>query len=159
MTVRLSGDEAWDFVAGSPTAIVTTLRRDGFPIALPVWFVVIDRAVYVRTSSVSKKVARVRHDDRAGVLVESGERWAELKAVSFAARATEVLDDRRCEDVRRLLAEKYRGKRQSRRTLPEATVRHYEAAETIIRLVPEGNLLTWDNAKVPLVGGAEPVVR
>jgi nitroimidazol reductase NimA-like FMN-containing flavoprotein (pyridoxamine 5'-phosphate oxidase superfamily) len=150
MTVRLSDDEAWQFLAASPTAIVTTLRRDGFPVALPVWFVVIDREVYVRTPSSSKKALRVRHDDRAGVLVESGERWAELKAVSFTARANEVSDDLRRTQVLELLGEKYRGRRQSRSTLPAATVRHYETAETIIRFVPEGRLLTWDNAKVPL---------
>jgi PPOX class probable F420-dependent enzyme len=150
MTVRLSVDEAWEFVAASSTAIVTTLRRDGFPIALPVWFVVIDRQVYFRTPSRSKKAMRVRHDNRAGVLVESGERWAELKAVSFPARATEVIDDGMHHHVLELLGEKYRGRRQSRSTLPEATVRHYEAAEAIIRLAPEGKLLTWDNAKVSL---------
>jgi nitroimidazol reductase NimA-like FMN-containing flavoprotein (pyridoxamine 5'-phosphate oxidase superfamily) len=150
MTVRLSGDEAWEFVDASSTAIVTTLRRDGFPIALPVWFVVIDHEVYIRTSSRSKKMVRVRHDDRAGVLVESGERWAELKAVSFTARAAEVTDDQLRARVLGLLGEKYRGRRQPRSTLPAATVQHYEASEAIIRLTPAGKLLTWDNAKVPL---------
>lgn len=150
MTVRLTDDEAWQFVEASSTAIVTTLRRDGFPIALPVWFVVIDREVYVRTSATSKKALRVRHDDRAGVLVESGERWAELKAVSFTARASEVRDDGRRAQVLEQLGEKYHGRRQSRTTLPAATVRHYDTPEAIIRLAPEGRLLTWDNAKVPL---------
>jgi nitroimidazol reductase NimA-like FMN-containing flavoprotein (pyridoxamine 5'-phosphate oxidase superfamily) len=150
MSVRLSDDEAWQFVATRSTAIVTTLRRDGYPITLPVWFVVIDRAVYVRTPSSSKKALRVRHDDRAGVLVESGEQWAELKAVSFAARASEVSDNARRTQVLELLGAKYRRRRPSRSTLPAATVRHYETAETIIRFVPEGRLLTWDNAKVPL---------
>jgi nitroimidazol reductase NimA-like FMN-containing flavoprotein (pyridoxamine 5'-phosphate oxidase superfamily) len=150
MTVRLRDDEAWQFVAAASTAIVATLRRDGFPVALPMWFVVIDREVYVRTPSTSKKALRVRHDDRTGVLVESGERWAELKAVSFTARAGEVTDDQRRRQVLELLGEKYRGRRQSRSTLPAATVQHYETAETILRFAPEGRLLTWDNAQVPL---------
>jgi PPOX class probable F420-dependent enzyme len=150
MSVRLNDDEAWDFVAASSTAIVTTLRRDGFPVTLPVWFVVIDREVFLRTASSSKKVARVRHDGRAGVLVESGERWAELKAVSFTARAAEVTDEGRRAEVLSLLGDKYRGRRQSRSTLPAATVQHYQAADAIIRLTPEGRLLTWDNAKVSL---------
>jgi PPOX class probable F420-dependent enzyme len=150
MSVRLTAEQAWDFVTRSTTAIVSTLRRDGFPVTLPVWFVVIDREVYLRTPVTSKKVARVRHDDRAAVLVESGERWAELKAVSFTARASIVTDEALRTAVLRLLADKYRGRRQSRSTLPEATVRHYATAEAIIRLTPAGKLLTWDNAKVPL---------
>jgi hypothetical protein len=49
MSVRLPADEARDYVTASATGIVTTLRRDGFPVALPVWFAVINREVYVRT--------------------------------------------------------------------------------------------------------------
>ena len=150
MSVRLTDDEAWDFVTGSTTAIVTTLRRDGFPVALPVWFVVVDREVYVRTPARSKKVARVQHDDRAGVLIESGERWAELKAVSFTARASIVTDDALRTHVLSQLGEKYRGRRQPRSTLPTETVRHYATTEAVIRLTPAGKLLTWDNAKIQL---------
>jgi PPOX class probable F420-dependent enzyme len=153
MGVHLTADEAWDFVTGSTTAIVSTLRRDGFPVTLPVWFVVIDREVYLRTRATSTKVTRVRHDDRAAVLVEAGERWAELKAVSFTARARIVTDKTLRATVLRLLGDKYRGRRQSRSTLPEATVRHYATAEAIIRLTPTGKLLTWDNAKIPLATG------
>jgi PPOX class probable F420-dependent enzyme len=150
MSVRLSADDAWEFVTGSTTAIVTTLRRDGFPVALPVWFVVLDREVYVRTPASSKKVVRVRHDHRAGVLVESGERWAELKAVSFTASASIVDDDAERDEVLRLLGDKYRSKRTSRSRMPEATVRHYATAEAVVRLTPEGKLLTWDNSRIRL---------
>jgi nitroimidazol reductase NimA-like FMN-containing flavoprotein (pyridoxamine 5'-phosphate oxidase superfamily) len=150
MSVRLTEDEAWAFVAASTTAIVTTLRRDGFPITLPTWFVVIDRAVYLRTPDRSKKVARIRHDNRAGVLVESGAGWSELKAVSFAARAELVTDEEVRAQVLTMLGDKYRGRRQSRKTLPDSTVRHYATGEAIIRLAPVDRLLTWDNAKVPL---------
>ena len=38
MGVRLTSDEAWAFVEHAHTGIFTTLRRDGQPVALPVWF-------------------------------------------------------------------------------------------------------------------------
>jgi nitroimidazol reductase NimA-like FMN-containing flavoprotein (pyridoxamine 5'-phosphate oxidase superfamily) len=148
MGVRLSEDDAWRYVAESGTAIVTTLRRDGFPVALPLWFTVLDRELYVRTPARSKKVARVRHDDRAGVLVESGEQWAELKAVSFAARAGVVEDDAVRAQVLEQLGVKYRDRRASRSTLPTATVQHYDTGAAIIRLTPVGKLLTWDNSRI-----------
>ena len=40
---RLTADEAWREIASAHTGILTTLRRDGMPIALSVWFVVEDR--------------------------------------------------------------------------------------------------------------------
>ncbi len=39
MGVRLNADEMRNFLEKAHTAILTTLRRDGFPVALPTWFV------------------------------------------------------------------------------------------------------------------------
>ena len=56
-------------------AIMTTLRRDGMPIAMPMWFAAIDERIYVNTRG--KKLHRHRHMIRAAsFLVESGERVA-----------------------------------------------------------------------------------
>ena len=49
MGVSLSEDEAWAFIESSMTGIVTTMRGDGFPLALPVWFVALDHMIYFRT--------------------------------------------------------------------------------------------------------------
>src|SRR5882724_9088611 len=110
MSVALPDDEAWEFVAGALTGMVTTLRRDGYPVTLPVWFVALDRRIYFRTPASSKKVARVARDQRAGFLVEAGERWAELIAVSFQAAAARVTDDQLCARVLAARAEKYDGR-------------------------------------------------
>ena len=42
---RLSDEEIWEFVTNAHTGIMTTLRRDGVPIAMPLWFAVVDRAI------------------------------------------------------------------------------------------------------------------
>jgi nitroimidazol reductase NimA-like FMN-containing flavoprotein (pyridoxamine 5'-phosphate oxidase superfamily) len=88
--IRLTPEEAWDFVEGAHTGILGTLRSDGMPIMLPIWFVVIERRIYVRTSADSKKAKRARRDVRASFLVERGERWAELQAVHMVGEITEV---------------------------------------------------------------------
>ena len=84
MGVRLSDDEAWDYLAAGHTGILTTLRRDGWPVSLPLWYVVDGRAIYVSTPVKSKKVTRIRHDDRGSFLVESGDAWVDLAAVQLA---------------------------------------------------------------------------
>ena len=38
-SVRLSEDEAWAFVDGAHTGIFCSMKRDGSPVMLPVWFV------------------------------------------------------------------------------------------------------------------------
>src|SRR5436309_6210422 len=89
---RMTEAEIWAFVTDAPTGILTTLRRDGVPVALPLWFACLDRIIYVQTRG--KKLERVAHDARASFLVESGHRWAELKAVHFTGRAEIVEPDR-----------------------------------------------------------------
>src|SRR4051794_21236244 len=86
---RMTPEEVWDYVTQAHTGILTTLRRDGMPIAMPLWFACLDRTIYSRTRG--KKLQRIAHDPRASFLVEGGERWADLKAVHLTGRA-EVVD-------------------------------------------------------------------
>jgi len=66
------------FLATTRIGIFATLRRGGFPVAVPVWFAWDGRVVRMFTSARSGKVARLRRDPRASVLVANsvGEREA-----------------------------------------------------------------------------------
>jgi PPOX class probable F420-dependent enzyme len=150
MGVRLSEEEAWEFVTQSRTGILTTLRSDGYPVSLPIWFVVLDGAVYTRTPAKAKKVARVRNDPRASFCVESGDRWVELKAVVWTGAVSLVDDDALRNDVLKALGEKYAGYGVPMTRVPDATKRHYADTSAVIRFVPEGRFLTWDNARLRL---------
>lgn len=150
MGVRLSDGEAWDVVAASHTGIFTSLRRDGVPIALPVWFVVVDRRVYVSGPATAKKVARVRHDPRVSFLVESGERWRDLRAVHLTGRARVVGSDET--DVLAHVAAaadaKYAPFRTARDDMPDATRRHYSVLTAVIEITADQRVLSWHNARL-----------
>jgi hypothetical protein len=147
----MTDDEAWETLAASHTGIFTTLRRDGMPIALPVWFVALDRTICLGAPTRTKKIARLRHDPRASFLVESGERWAELKAVHCTGTVEFIEDDALIERIDRGLEEKYAAFRTARSSMPADTQRHY-AGRTFLRLVPDSRMLTWDNRRLPLGG-------
>jgi hypothetical protein len=149
MGIRLSDDEAWQFLADGHTAIFTTLRRDGWPVSLPVWFVVEDRHAYVATPVNSKKVARVRYDDRGCLLVERGVAWTDLAAVELPVRASVLDAGDEAVAVSALFATKYEAFRPAVVSVPDATKRHY-AGQAVIRLEPAGPLLSWDNSRIRL---------
>jgi hypothetical protein len=148
-SVRLGLDEAWDVVAAAHTGIFTSLRRDGTPISLPLWFVAVDHTIWLSTLRSSKKVSRVINDPRTSFLVESGERWAELSAVHFTCTAT-IVDGETVDWVEAAKAKKYDAHRTARREMPDATRAHYAAARVAIRLEPDARVLTWDNARLGL---------
>ncbi|MEO7427796.1 MAG: pyridoxamine 5'-phosphate oxidase family protein [Acidimicrobiales bacterium] len=143
--VRMTAEEAWAFIEEAHTGIFTTLRRDGVPIALPVWFATLDRRIYVVTRG--KKVLRAEHDARCSFLVEAGERWAELQAVHLTCRASIIEPD---EDLARRIGEqistKYAAFRTASSQMPAATKEHYtKASGTTLELVPDDRILSWDN--------------
>lgn len=148
---KLVGNDAWSVVAGSHTGIFTTLRRDGYPISLPVWFLAHDGAIWVRSPRAGKKIARVRNDSRAGFLVESGEHWQDLRAVHLTGTATLVDDDEQAAKVTTLLDAKYAAFEPARHRLPEAMQAHYaEADRVIVKFTPDPRVLGWDNSRIPL---------
>ena len=144
---RMTVDECWEFVTDAHTGILTTLRRDGSPIALPMWFACVDRVIFLQTRG--RKLQRIAHDSRASLLVESGEHWADLKAVHVSGTAEIVdLDAEISARFRAEIDRKYAPFR-SQAAMPKDTAEYYAAAITgVVRLTPSGRLLNWDNAKL-----------
>ena len=149
MTIRLTSEEAWEAVGAAHTGILTTLRRDGMPIALPVWFVVDDHSVALMTPAGTKKIARIRHDPRAAFLVESGERWAELRDVHLTGRVQVVKDATATARIEAAVNAKYAAFRPLAANLP-AAIQAYYAKQVFLRFVADGRILTWDNARIAM---------
>jgi PPOX class probable F420-dependent enzyme len=151
-SVRMSPDDAWRFLADAHTGILTTLRRDGQPIALPVWFVAFDGRVFVSGPERTKKFSRIRRDARVSFLVESGRRWSELRGVHVTGRARVVDDPELLAHVRLALDLKYAAFRTPRAAMPDATRAHYDTEVTTIEIQVDDRVLSWDNARLGLRG-------
>jgi Pyridoxamine 5'-phosphate oxidase len=149
-SVRMTDDEAWLMLEQSVNGILTTLRRDGRPVALPVWFVTLDRRIYVSTRG--QKVARARNDPRCSFLAEAGERWADLRAVHLDCQVTVIEPDPGlAERIAAAMTAKYAAYRAAPAAMPPATREHYDrAAGAVLELIPRGKLLTWDNRHLGL---------
>jgi len=130
-------------LAAAHTGILTTLKTDGTPISLPMWFVVLDERVYVTTPAHTKKVARVKRNPRVSFLVESGKRWAELEAVHLTGRARIIEDNDVRSRVRAALDDKYAAFRT------EGGDRNVDGiAMAVIEITPDDRMLTWDNTRL-----------
>lgn len=140
----MTDDEAWAFLEAGHTGIFTTLRRDGVPISLPVWFATVDRRIYIGTRG--KKVTRVANDPRCSFLVEAGERWAELQAVHLTGTATVIEPEGELRDrIGAQIRDKYSAYRTTSKAMPSATKAHYAAPGAMIEIVPDDRVLSWDN--------------
>ncbi len=149
--IRLTPEEAWGFVEGAHTGIFGTLRSDGVPIMLPIWFVVIERKIYVRTSADSKKAKRARRDPRASFLVECGARWAELQAVHLVGEIAEVdMESTRGVEAEKRFTAKYAAFRTDNAQMSPTTRSRYAAQRVFLEFESDGRILSWDNRRLGL---------
>jgi hypothetical protein len=146
----MSPDECWAMLESSINGTLVTLRKNGRPIALPVWFVVLDQKIYITTRG--KKLARIRRDNRCSFLVEAGERWAELRAVHVECDGRVIEPSAELfKRITQAMGEKYAAYRTAATAMPTATRDHYaKAAGGVIELEPVGKLLNWDNRRLGL---------
>lgn len=155
MSIRLSRDEAWQFLDETHTGILTTLRADGSPITLPVWFVALERTICFSTPARTKKISRLRHDPRASFLVESGRYWSELKAVHLTGLVEEVQDDSKRQRIEGALSQKYDAFKTASQRLPAAARDTYSSSSRCyFQMHPADRVLTWDNRRISLEGQA-----
>jgi len=155
MGVRLSEEEAWAELDTAHTGILTTLRRDGRPVSLPVWFATVGRTIYVSTPAKTRKVEHVRNDPRATFLVERGEKWIELCAVMVYADVELLEPGDEYDTASAAITAKYAGFGMERKALgekkvPDATKAHYAGRRAMLRLTPTERLVTWDNSRLRL---------
>ena len=147
MSVRLDEAEIRDFLNFSHTGILATLRASGAPAIVPLWFVVIDGDVYLRTLRSSAKAKHMLSDPRVSFLVESGKAWSELKAVVLHGEVEEIDSPEMTARIDDALAAKYADFLMPGNTSAR-TREHYAASRIYVRIVPKQRTVTWDNAKV-----------
>ncbi len=148
MGVSLNEDELWQFLDETHTGILTTLRADGWPLALPVWFVTAAQRVYVQTPARTRKVAHIRRDPRVCFTAEAGDLWGELRAVVLTGRADILPAGGERDDAMGRVSEKYKGFGLAVEEVPPATIRHYDTEAAVIRIDPDPQRVTWDNRKL-----------
>ena len=91
--IALTPEEQRDYLAGGRTIILVSNGRHGFPLPVPMWYLVeTDGAVAMTTFRKSQKSLDLRRDPRCTLLVESGRTYPELKGLIIRGRA-EIDDD------------------------------------------------------------------
>jgi nitroimidazol reductase NimA-like FMN-containing flavoprotein (pyridoxamine 5'-phosphate oxidase superfamily) len=150
--IDLDQDQLWAFLAQGHEGTFTSLRSDGWPVSLPVWYVVEDGVVFLRTRPRTKKVARIQNDPRCSFVVSSGTRWADLKAAVLTCRAVAVEDELLRSVVLGLFDEKYATFRTPEAAMPPSSQKHYKGEPVVIRLNVVDTVLSWDNSRLRGLG-------
>lgn len=90
--IMMAPDEIAAFLDEQRTLQVASINTDGTPHLVAMWYARHDGDIAFWTYAKSQKVVNVRRDPRLTVMVESGDKYEELKGVTIYGHAR-IIDD------------------------------------------------------------------
>ena len=140
----MNDEEIRAFLQEQRIVQIATIDHDGWPHLIAMWYVMIHDQIAFWTYAKSQKVVNLRRDDRLTCLLETGERYDELRGVQIKGRAI-ISDDR--ETVQRIgevIVQRYYGSLNvNTRRMVEA-----QAAKRVIVFVKPVEIVSWDHRKL-----------
>jgi len=144
----MTDEEIRDFLHASRTMIIVSNGNNGYPHAMPMWFAVDDdNTVHMTTYGKSQKVNNIKRDPRVTLLVESGDRYEELKGVMMYARA-EIIEDPEAKVDAMFKVSVARGDMKAdQRAGAAGQLVQATAKRVALRFTPE-KIVSWDHSKL-----------
>lgn len=145
--IAMSDDEVRSFLTGGGNVQLALYGPDGYPDITPMWYVIDDDMLWMRTYAKSQKVANARRDPRCCALIETGARYVELRGVQITGDL-QISDDvdRICWVAARLMV-KYEGVAAEHIPALEAAYRERAPKQVALGL-PLDRIVSWDHRKV-----------
>lgn len=143
----MSSEEIQEFLQAGGTVQLALYGPDGYPDITPMWFVIDDQMLWMRTYGKSQKVLNARRDPRCCALIETGDRYLELRGVQITGDVV-VSDDieRICWVAARLMV-KYEGVEPEH--IPALEAAYAERAPKQVALgLPLDRIVSWDHRKL-----------
>jgi len=143
--IALDDDERRRYLAETPTIILVTIGHDGYPHAVPMWFVVDDDGtVLMTTYGRSQKVVNARRNSRVALLVESGVRYDELKGVLLRGDVEVVEDEDLCVSVLTRIHAKHSGDL----TADVGDIMRAQARKRVVLRIRPTRTASWDHRRL-----------
>src|SRR5216684_3738878 len=139
--IRLTPDEQTAFLRENRKAALATLDQDGFPHVVAMNFIVRDGAYYMTSYGKAQKVVNIRRNPKVGVMVETGERYADFRGVMIRGHCEVIEDPQVVKETMRLAGE----------SATEAAVPSGAASSVpkrvVLKITPY-KIASWDHSKL-----------
>lgn len=142
--IAMNEAEQRAFIESQKTIQVATINRDGTPHLVPLWFAVVDGDIVLETFTKSQKVRNLQRDPRITVLLESGDKYEELRGITIYGEAELVTEVERVHELH--MAVLRRNTEFDEDTLDKVT-RGMAAKKTAI-VIKARRSFSWDHGKL-----------
>ena len=139
--IQLTPEEQAAFLRQHHKAAFATIDKDGFPHVVGMNYVVKDGAFFMTSYAKAQKVLNVRRNPKVGLMVETGDSYAELRGVMVRGHC-EIIED--AEAVTAMFAFRADG-RNSGAPAPGAVAS--APKRVVLKIVPR-RVTSWDHRKL-----------
>jgi PPOX class probable F420-dependent enzyme len=143
--IKMTHDEMVAFIDEQRTLQVASIDHDGAPHLVAMWFTTWDNKLAFWTYEKSQKVVNLRRDPRITVMLESGQKYEELRGVMIKGHAT-IVEDR--DEVLRFgeeVYERYWGPIEHDAVREGVRVM---GAKRVVIVVEPDKVTSWDHSKL-----------
>jgi PPOX class probable F420-dependent enzyme len=146
--IKMTDAEIDAFVDQERTLQVASINKDGTPHLVAMWFALFEGKLAFWTYGKSQKVLNVKRDPRLTVMLESGDKYEELKGVTIYGQARVIEDLDVVLQFGEQVYERYWGPIDN--DMVREGVRTMGAKRVLIVVEPD-KVVSWDHSKL---GGA-----
>jgi PPOX class probable F420-dependent enzyme len=140
-------DESWSFIRNHYKMMLSTVDKRGFPQVTPIWYVVDGKRIYFRAQPYKKKIKNILNKPQVCGVVESGEKYSELRGVMIQGFARIVDTDKQLrKQVFAMLAEKYERLRDTEK-MPKSWQNSFGKEHRVVVEMRPTKIISWDNRK------------
>jgi PPOX class probable F420-dependent enzyme len=138
--IQLSETEQAAFLGVHRKAALATLDRDGFPHLVAMTCGVKDGVFYMTSYAKAQKVLNVRRDPKVALMIEAGEKYAELKGVMVRGLCEIVEGEEAVRDAWAVIS--------GASGAPRRRETNDSAAKRVVLKVTPLRIVSWDHAKL-----------
>jgi PPOX class probable F420-dependent enzyme len=145
--IKLTDEEERELIETERIVVVASHGPQGWPHAMPLWYVPRDGEIWTWTYAKSQKVKNLERDPRATLLIETGTEYSELRGVQIEAEAELIRDLDPIVEFAKELTVRYSDGIESVEGDAEDGLRAQAPKRVVIHFRPR-RIASWDHRKL-----------
>ena len=140
--IRLTPEEQAAFLQTTRKASLATIDQDGFPHVVAMGFVAKDGAIYMTSYAKAQKVLNIRRNPQVGVMIETGNHYAEYRGVMIRGRCAILEETSEVAAIMQMSMAK-----EGEGSTPQGDALSRAPKRVGLKITPE-KIATWDHTKL-----------
>lgn len=140
--IRLTPEEQDAFLRATRKASLATIDQDGFPHVVAMGFVAKDGAIYMTSYAKAQKVVNIRRNPQVGVLIETGNHYAEYRGVMIRGRCEIIEETSEVAAIMQMSMAK-----EGKDSTPRQDALSRAPKRVGLKIIPE-KIASWDHTKL-----------